>query len=136
MSQSTEHNLNRIITKAAALFGGVQVVSILCSVIRTKVIAILLGSTGIGIIGLDNRAIERKRLFKEYNEEIGRLMARGFDDIYLVKSEATKYLEEGLKIENKEYYLCEKFHGGICSDGGCGRNGYNQNFKRFPSWNL
>ena len=58
MSQSTEHNLNRIITKAAALFGGVQVVSILCSVIRTKVIAILLGSTGIGIIGLYNSAIE------------------------------------------------------------------------------
>ncbi len=46
---------------------------------------------------------------KEYNEEIGHLMARVFNDIYLVKSEATKYLEEGLKIENKEYYLCEKF---------------------------
>ena len=58
MSQPAEHNLNRLITKAAALFGGVQVVGIICSVIRTKVIAVLLGSTGIGIIGLYNSAIE------------------------------------------------------------------------------
>lgn len=58
MSQPSENNLYRVITKAAALFGGVQVVSILCSVIRTKVIAVLLGSVGIGIIGLYNSAIE------------------------------------------------------------------------------
>ena len=58
MSKPAENNLYRIITKAAALFGGVQVVSILCSVIRTKVIAVLLGSVGIGIIGLYNSAIE------------------------------------------------------------------------------
>lgn len=58
MNRPAEHNLNRVITKAAALFGGVQVVSIVCSVIRTKVIAVLLGSSGIGIIGLYNSAIE------------------------------------------------------------------------------
>lgn len=58
MTQHTDNNLNRVIAKAAALFGGVQVVSILCSIIRTKVIAILLGSVGIGIIGLYNNAIE------------------------------------------------------------------------------
>ena len=58
MSKPAENNLYRIITKAAALFGGVQVVSILCSVIRTKVIAVLLGSVGIGVIGLYNSAIE------------------------------------------------------------------------------
>ena len=54
----TDNNIYRIITKAAALFGGVQVVSILCSVVRTKLIAIWLGSVGIGIIGLYNTAIE------------------------------------------------------------------------------
>ncbi|MBR3950787.1 MAG: O-antigen translocase [Bacteroidaceae bacterium] len=58
MSQSSDNNLYRVITKAVAIFGGVQVVGILCSVIRTKVIAVLLGSVGIGIIGLYNNAIE------------------------------------------------------------------------------
>ena len=58
MSQPSDNNLYRVITKAAAIFGGVQVVSILCSVIRTKIIAVLLGSVGIGIIGLYNNAIE------------------------------------------------------------------------------
>lgn len=58
MSKPSDNNLYRIITKAAALFGGVQVVNIICSVIRTKIVAILLGSAGIGIIGLYNSAIE------------------------------------------------------------------------------
>lgn len=58
MSKTNDNNLYRIITKATAIFGGVQVVSILCSVIRTKVVAVLLGSVGIGIIGLYNNAIE------------------------------------------------------------------------------
>lgn len=58
MSNPSDNNLYRIITKAAALFGGVQVVNIICSVIRTKIVAILLGSAGIGIIGLYNSAIE------------------------------------------------------------------------------
>lgn len=58
MSQPTDNNLYRVITKAAAIFGGVQVVSILCSVVRTKIIAVLLGCVGIGIIGLYNSAIE------------------------------------------------------------------------------
>ena len=58
MSQASDNNLYRVITKAAAIFGGVQVVSILCSVVRTKIIAVLLGSVGIGIIGLYNSAIE------------------------------------------------------------------------------
>ena len=46
---------------------------------------------------------------KEYNEEIGHLIGNVFDEIYLVKSEVSKHLEEGLKKANKEYYLCEKF---------------------------
>lgn len=58
MSQTNDNNLYRIITKATAIFGGVQVVSIICSVIRTKVVAVLLGSVGMGIIGLYNNAIE------------------------------------------------------------------------------
>jgi putative phospholipid-translocating ATPase len=57
------HNENRInisqtIIKAMSLFGGVQVVSIICSIIRTKLIAIWIGPAGIGLIGLYNSAVE------------------------------------------------------------------------------
>lgn len=58
MTRDNDNNIYRLITKAAALFGGVQVTSILCSVVRTKLIAVWLGSTGVGIIGLYNTAIE------------------------------------------------------------------------------
>lgn len=58
MTRNNDSNIYRLITKAAALFGGAQVVGILCSVVRTKLIAIWLGSTGIGVIGLYNTAIE------------------------------------------------------------------------------
>ena len=58
MTRETDSNIYRLITKAAALFGGVQIIGILCSVVRTKLIAVWLGSAGIGIIGLYNTAIE------------------------------------------------------------------------------
>ena len=40
------------IFKSTSLFGAVQVFNILISVIRSKVIAILIGPTGMGILGL------------------------------------------------------------------------------------
>lgn len=40
------------ILKATSLFGGVQVFNILITIVRSKIIAILLGPTGIGIVGL------------------------------------------------------------------------------------
>lgn len=42
----------RSIFKATSLFGGVQVYQILIQIIRSKVIAVLLGPAGVGIIGL------------------------------------------------------------------------------------
>lgn len=42
----------RQIFKATSLFGGVQVVNILISVIRSKFVAVLLGPAGMGIVGL------------------------------------------------------------------------------------
>jgi O-antigen/teichoic acid export membrane protein len=38
--------------KATSLFGGVQVFTILISIVRSKIVAILLGTAGIGLIGL------------------------------------------------------------------------------------
>ena len=42
----------RQIMKATSLFGGVQVINVIISIIRSKFIAVLLGPTGMGIIGL------------------------------------------------------------------------------------
>lgn len=42
----------RQIMKATSLFGGVQVFQILISIIRSKFVAVLLGPTGMGILGL------------------------------------------------------------------------------------
>lgn len=47
----------RQILKATSLFGGVQVLNILIGVIRVKFVAILLGTVGVGIIGLLNAPI-------------------------------------------------------------------------------
>lgn len=48
----------RSIFKATSLFGGVQVYQILISVIKSKFIAVLLGTTGIGIQGLYQSALQ------------------------------------------------------------------------------
>lgn len=42
----------RSIFKATSLFGGVRVFSILISIIRSKIVAVLIGTTGVGIVGL------------------------------------------------------------------------------------
>jgi O-antigen/teichoic acid export membrane protein len=45
------------VAKATSVFGGVQVFNIIISVVRSKVIAIFLGPSGMGIAGLFNSAI-------------------------------------------------------------------------------
>jgi O-antigen/teichoic acid export membrane protein len=47
-----EGNSYRHIIKATSLFGGVQVINIVITIIRSKIIAVLLGPTGMGITGL------------------------------------------------------------------------------------
>lgn len=54
---ATETNTNtsseyRSIFKATSLFGGVKIFTILISIIRSKIVAILIGTTGVGIVGL------------------------------------------------------------------------------------
>lgn len=46
------------ILKALSIFGGVQVITILCSVIRTKLVAIWLGPVGVGLISIYNQTID------------------------------------------------------------------------------
>ncbi|MBR5171339.1 MAG: oligosaccharide flippase family protein [Muribaculaceae bacterium] len=40
------------------IFGGVQVLTILCSVIRTKLVALWIGPLGVGLFGIYNQALE------------------------------------------------------------------------------
>ncbi len=47
----------RQIMKATSLFGGVQIFNIIITIIRTKLIAVLLGPIGMGIAGLFNETI-------------------------------------------------------------------------------
>ena len=44
--------------KAMGLFGGVQVMGIVCSIIRTKLVAMWIGPVGTGLFGLFNNALE------------------------------------------------------------------------------
>ncbi|MBK7480386.1 MAG: oligosaccharide flippase family protein [Bacteroidales bacterium] len=48
----------RQIVKATSLFGGVQVITILFGIIRVKFVAVLLGTQGVGIIGLLNSPLQ------------------------------------------------------------------------------
>ena len=51
-------SISRMAMKAMGLFGGVQVASILCSIIRTKLVALWIGPLGVGLFGLFNNALE------------------------------------------------------------------------------
>ena len=51
-------NISRMAMKAMGLFGGVQVMGILCSIVRTKLVALRIGPVGIGLFGLFNNALE------------------------------------------------------------------------------
>lgn len=51
-------NISRKAMKAMGLFGGVQVMGILCSIVRTKLVALWIGPVGIGLFGLFNNALE------------------------------------------------------------------------------
>jgi O-antigen/teichoic acid export membrane protein len=50
-------NSYRQIVKATSLFGGVQIINILIQIIRSKIIAVLLGPAGIGIMALLNSTL-------------------------------------------------------------------------------
>ena len=55
---ANQESTYRQIFKATGIFGGVQVFNILINIIKSKVIAILLGPAGIGLYGILNSTIE------------------------------------------------------------------------------
>ncbi len=52
------NTLTRNIVKAMGLFGSLQVMNILCSVIRTKLIALWIGPAGMGLFAIFNSAVD------------------------------------------------------------------------------
>lgn len=50
--------LSRHVVKAMGLFGGVQFTTILCGIVRVKLVAMWIGAAGVGIFGLYNTAID------------------------------------------------------------------------------
>lgn len=48
------HNSYRHILKTTTLFGGVQSLNILMGVVRTKLVAVFLGTTGMGVLSMCN----------------------------------------------------------------------------------
>lgn len=57
MSTDQQQSSYRQIFKATGLFGGVQVITILIGLVRTKFVAVLLGTTGVGILGMYNATL-------------------------------------------------------------------------------
>jgi len=51
-------DISRLALKAMGLFGGVQIAGILCSIVRTKLVALWIGPVGIGLFGIFNNALE------------------------------------------------------------------------------
>lgn len=62
---SSKSAVSARIVKAVGLFSGLQIVSILCSVIKTKLVSIWLGSVGIGIFGILTSAQETIATFTD-----------------------------------------------------------------------
>lgn len=54
---SEEQSSYRKVMKATSIFGGVQIFTILISIIRSKFIALFLGTAGLGVIGLLNTSL-------------------------------------------------------------------------------
>lgn len=50
--------LSRQVVKAMGLFGGVQFTTILCGIVRVKLVALWIGAAGVGIFGIYNTAID------------------------------------------------------------------------------
>lgn len=58
MAPQTRSRLSVLVVKTLALFSGVQIVNILCSLVRAKLVSLWLGPVGIGLFGLFTNAFD------------------------------------------------------------------------------
>ena len=52
------NDISKRIYKAIGIFGGTQALTILCSIVRTKLVSVLIGPLGMGLFGLYNSAVD------------------------------------------------------------------------------
>lgn len=52
------NSISRMAMKAMGIFGGVQMIGIICSIVRTKLVALWIGPVGVGLFGLFNQALD------------------------------------------------------------------------------
>ena len=57
MSDIPRETSHKQILKATGLLGGAQVIEILFRIARSKIVAVLLGPAGVGLIGLDRKSV-------------------------------------------------------------------------------
>ena len=55
---TNQQSTYRQIFKATSIFGGVQIFNILINIIKSKILAVLLGPTGIGLFGMLNSTLD------------------------------------------------------------------------------
>lgn len=84
MNESTD-NLSRKILKALGIFGGMQGILILCSLVRVKLIALFIGSEGVGLFSIFNNTIDLYRELTQLNiqQSAIRDVARNNNSTYL-----------------------------------------------------
>ena len=58
MTKPRKSNLTTGVLKALSIFGGVEMIKIICSIVRSKLIAVWIGSIGVGLFGIYNTAID------------------------------------------------------------------------------
>lgn len=59
MTRAPRHgSLSRRVLKVMSIFSGVQIINILCSIARAKLVAVWLGPAGIGLFGIYNSVLE------------------------------------------------------------------------------
>lgn len=89
------HATTRSILKAAGIFGGVRVLTILCSLIRTKLIAVFVGPFGVGLISLYNSVsdivsiLSRLNIDQSATRDISQSSGANIDRISAVVMRAT-----------------------------------------------
>ena len=58
MSNGNGASISGRVLDAISLFGSLKVVQILCSLVRTKIVAMVIGTAGVGLFGIFNSAID------------------------------------------------------------------------------
>lgn len=95
MSDSKKSYTN--ILKATSLFGGVQIVTLLISLIRSKFLAIFIGPLGYGIYGLLNSSIDLVRAISSFGLETSGVKkiaeAKSSDDEMLISKQVAVFLK-------------------------------------------